>query len=483
LCEAGLHVPQRLERPDHETRRHQQDERERDLHDDEPVAGPMAFAAVRRCPCAAKRRYNLRSPVLQNGNQAKQQSREQRCRHSEPEHDRIDGDFLEPWQRLRCDCLEQLQGEECHSEAERAADEAEHQALMQQFARDAPPARPERGPSGELLLAALDPHEQQVRNVGARNEQDDPDRAHEHPEHIADVADHALLQRLERRRDARTLEHAAIEPERRRPRLEPDRHQAADVGIGLLERHPWFEPRQSLKAEVTQDDARTIEPLRQDYVDVGVEEAEARGHDADDGAGDRVDGHRSSDNRGITAEPPLPVSVHEDDGFRRSRRVVFAGEPSPQRRRDAECLKDAVCDAQVANLLWFGKSRDRDAAARPQPELLERSPLLPVREEHRRRHVEVAVVEADPGCRVPDADQLVRARIRQRLEEHAVDDAEDGRVGANADRQSHQSDDGEHRRAHETTEYGWHRHMLLTYENVRARFRLTGVGRWRFTGR
>jgi hypothetical protein len=42
-------------------------------------------------------------------------------------------------------------------------------------------------------------------------------------------------------------------------------------------------------------------------------------------------------------------------------------------------------------------------------------------------------------------DQLIRLRIRQRLQQHAVDDAEDGGVGADADRQGQDGDSGEHR--------------------------------------
>ena len=40
---------------------------------------------------------------------------------------------------------------------------------------------------------------------------------------------------------------------------------------------------------------------------------------------------------------------------------------------------------------------------------------------------------AAPGADLPDRHQFLRFGIGQRLEQHAVHDAEDGRVGADAD--------------------------------------------------
>ena len=42
---------------------------------------------------------------------------------------------------------------------------------------------------GELLLPRLGAHQEEVGDVRARDEQDDADRAEEHPQHAPDVAD------------------------------------------------------------------------------------------------------------------------------------------------------------------------------------------------------------------------------------------------------------------------------------------------------
>ena len=54
--EARLDVAQRFERADHETRAHEQHERERDLRDDEHVLCAMTFAAVAAASAAAAAR-------------------------------------------------------------------------------------------------------------------------------------------------------------------------------------------------------------------------------------------------------------------------------------------------------------------------------------------------------------------------------------------------------------------------------------------
>ncbi len=48
-----------------------------------------------------------------------------------------------------------------------------------------------------------------------------------------------------------------------------------------------------------------------------------------------------------------------------------------------------------------------------------------------------------------DPNKAIRTGIRQRAEQHGMDDAEDGGVGADAERERADDDSGEPRRAHE----------------------------------
>ena len=95
--------------------------------------------------------------------------------------------------------------------------------------------------------------------------------------------------------------------------------------------------------------------------------------------------------------------------------------------------------------LGLAAAGDRHGAAVPEPDVLEDAPLFAIDEVVRRRHVQVG--DADARRRVPHADEPVGIVERQRLEEHAADDAEDGGVGADAERQGEDGDQREHRRA------------------------------------
>ena len=72
---------------------------------------------------------------------------------------------------------------------------AEQQALGEQLPGDAARAGAERGMDRELLLPPFRADQEQVRDVRAGDEQHDADRAEQHPQHPADVADHVLRER------------------------------------------------------------------------------------------------------------------------------------------------------------------------------------------------------------------------------------------------------------------------------------------------
>ena len=56
------------------------------------------------------------------------------------------------------------------------------------------------------------------------------------------------------------------------------------------------------------------------------------------------------------------------------------------------------------------------------------------------------VLAAGSVHRLPQVDQAVAVAVRQRLEQHAADDAEDRGVGADAEREGEHDDRGERRR-------------------------------------
>ena len=95
MRKAGSHIAESLERPDHQARADQQDERNRDLHDDERSSCAVAFAAVRivRVPPASAVDRPGRT-YFNDRQEPKQQTRENRDGQCEQQDDAVDGDAV-----------------------------------------------------------------------------------------------------------------------------------------------------------------------------------------------------------------------------------------------------------------------------------------------------------------------------------------------------------------------------------------------------
>ena len=104
----------------------------------------------------------------------------------------------------------------------------------------------------------------------------------------------------------------------------------------------------------------------------------------------------------------------------------------------------------VGNFLGLGESGDGRAAALPHGDVLEDSVFLAVSEVEVGRHVEIRDIDAGGG--VPDGDELFGVGIGEGLEQDAFDHAEDGGIGADAQRQGEQRDGGKNGGMGETAE-------------------------------
>ena len=80
-------------------------------------------------------------------------------------------------------------------QAEGAAREREEGRLGEELADDAAAARAEGRADGDLLAPAERPGEHEVGDVGARDQEDEPDRAEQHQQRRPHVADELLVQR------------------------------------------------------------------------------------------------------------------------------------------------------------------------------------------------------------------------------------------------------------------------------------------------
>ena len=153
---------------------------------------------------------------------------------------------------------------------------------------------------------------------------------------------------------------------------------------------------------------------------------------------------------GFPAELLPPERVGQDDGFLAPRSVVGPGEETSQDGLDAEHGQDAVGHVDRPDLLRFAKTREADRVAGPHADVPEAVALVAIDEIEERRRSDV--VDVDAGRCVIDDHELVGLREWQRSQEHALDDAEDGRVRANTDGERRHNEEREHRRTDQPPE-------------------------------
>ena len=114
-----------------------------------------------------------------------------------------------------------------------AAHETEQRAFGQQLPHEPLPARAERGADGDFLLARRRAREQQVRDVGARDEQHERHRAQHHEHRAAHVAD----DRFDERHDVDREGPVAL------VLLANPRGDGGDVRVRLRHRHARLQAR------------------------------------------------------------------------------------------------------------------------------------------------------------------------------------------------------------------------------------------------
>ena len=444
LGESGRYVAQRRERADHQARADQQHQRERHLGDDERVARAMTLpAGAGGASAAAKRRFDPWTRIFEHRNRAKQQARCQRQRQREQQHRAVDGDLVDPRDVAGRERHQHSQRADGHAEPGGAAKQTEHEALDQQLARDLRASGAQRRPDGQLLLARLGPNQQQVGDVGAGDQHHDADHSHQHPQHGLHVADDIGLERVNARHDPCLLEGLDAQAGEWRKARERDRNHPRHVGVRGWNRHARLQAGDCVVAEVSEKHLAAIETLRQDERGSPVEEVERVGQYADDFARRSVERHRSAHSRGIAAEFRAPVPGHENDRLGAGRRIVGLREQPAEHRPHAQNRQHAVGDEQRRHFLGFGETGDAHGAARPETDVLKRASIFAIREVLERGGAGVGQIERLGG--VIEDHQLLGPRIRQGLEQHAFDDAEDRGVCPDANGQRQRGSGGKQR--------------------------------------
>ena len=161
----------------------EQQHRQADLCDDQPLAQPrVAGAADHAAGLVLQRRCQRRPRRLQRRREAEQHRRHQRCGDREGDHAQV-GHRRQRLRRRRRSAASFSSSAPVHqasAEAEQRAGARQHGALDQPLPHDRAAAGAEREADRHFLLPRRAARQQQVRDVGAGDQQHEPDHAHQH---------------------------------------------------------------------------------------------------------------------------------------------------------------------------------------------------------------------------------------------------------------------------------------------------------------
>ena len=311
-------------------------------------------------------------------------------------------------------------------ESRGAAEEREQGRLGEELAHDAAAARAEGRADRELLAAAERPGQHEVGHVRARDQEDEAHRAEQHEQRRPHIADEVLVQRDDRRPPALVVRGVLG----RKPR-----------GDGVHLRPCAGDARAGLQAREHQE---VVDPADGPFFGregegnpepaVLGETAPGREH-ADHGVLLAVGDEVAPDRSGVRAETRLPEFFREDRHAMAGLVVAGCEEPSGERAY-AEDGEEVGRDVRRRDRFRLSRTGQRHAVGGQDRHLLEDVVLrLPV-EVVRRRDAEGLHAGEDVLRRnVRHDDEAVRVGIREGLQEDGVDDAEDRRVRADAERE------------------------------------------------
>jgi hypothetical protein len=338
-------------------------------------------------------------------------------------------------ERGSCDRHEPHRDQNAGAAAERGKDGP----FRQQLARHSQPSRAERDADGDFLLPPGRPRQEQVRDVAARDQQDERDAGEEQNDRAAELLDDFAVQRLNVRAVAAAeLRHLFFDA-------------AGDGGhfrLRLRDRDAVAQSRhypQVMTAPIQLDRLGDRRPEVRRRAALAPRELEVRGHDSHHGMRDAIQLDRAAGDRRIGVEARAPQAV-ADDGDRAASRPIFVRRERPSKlRRDPHHREEPGCHARRDEFHRF--------AGAGQVVLAVEGDCRHVRERSRACLPLRKLVARDDVARVLRAAALpyhhdpIGIAEGKRPQQHRVDDAEHGGGAADAERHQH---DGERRQRRRT---------------------------------
>ena len=210
----------------------------------------------------------------------------------------------------------------------------------------------QRRANGKLARAAHGARQKKIRDVGARNQQQETDGGEKHQQERLDVADDIFLHGNES--DAGVL----VGDREGGGQIARDH---VHVGLGLRQRNARFQAADDMRAHRDAAIAkRWIVPLANGSVDVAVMavESETGRNHAHDGVGRAIQGQRFSDDIRRRAEFAPPQTPAENYDRRRAHLIVIGAECAAENGLHAERGKEARGNHVAAQAFRFGRAGD-----------------------------------------------------------------------------------------------------------------------------
>ena len=423
------------EGPQQQPGANEQHDGQRHLRNHKRAAEPV-MTAVRGAATGslAERGLRIDTTGLPRRHQAERDGRQGRHADGEDEACPIDADRLggAGGQRAAGQRNQALRGPPGHREPRRTAECRENQALDDELPDQAESRRAERSAERQLRAPPEAPRHQQSREVHAGNHEHHRDHRHQESKCGPSFHDQVIVQRGN--------EHAVALVERILAR--ELRGDDCHLGARRIDRDARLQS--SVALERTRPDRPRVGGIdRERYVRVRLHESkpQPRRRDPDHREVAVAELEPSSQDARVAAESPLPERVAQHGDGRTVWPGFRLGERAADGWRHAEGLEQAGGRLRDGDLLGALAPEQVGGNHLDQCQRLERlrarAPLEEVQRMHRDGRLRIRRL-------FPERDEATGIRIRQRTQQHRVDEAEDRGVCADAERQR---EHGDHREA------------------------------------
>ena len=165
-------------------------------------ARPARASVLRAGPPVFHRRKRVDTRQLPGGNEAEHHRRDERDRRGDEDRGEIDRHAVDARHSAGASATNPLNAHDATSRPSTPPADREHRAFGHELPGQLAGARTERLPDRDLLASSCRPREDEMRDVDARDQQEQADAPQQHEHRRRHTADDVVLQRLDPRSPA-----------------------------------------------------------------------------------------------------------------------------------------------------------------------------------------------------------------------------------------------------------------------------------------